>query len=185
MAALRPHSAIGQIVPGKSPSWFRSGALRPSRRVSRPGAHLRAGRASSSARSGGCPSATTIDGQVIDIDLERRRISLSLKPMRITPRSSAGGMADSYDEQNATSSPSFDAETNRESEDSRSSAPMGSSVRRVTPAQDTAQMEVRRRRAAGPRTISRRPVAHRRKDRRWITGQRRPAAPAGKTRRGA
>lgn len=132
--------------------------------------------------------------KVIDIDLERRRISLSLKQANedYTEEFDPAkyGMADSYDEQGNYIFPraSMPKPTNG-LRDSKSSAPNGklgtprpSAGTRCTPRRWRSSPPPRRLDAA--RTISRRPVAHRRKRPRVDHWPATPSwRPCGKTRR--
>lgn len=111
--------------------------------------------------------------KVIDIDLERRRISLSLKQANedYTEEFDPAkyGMADSYDEQGNYIFPEgFDAETNewlegfeKQRAEWKLGTPRPSAGTRCTPRRWRSSPPPRRLDAA--RTISRRPVAHRRK----------------------
>ena len=110
--------AIGQIVPGKVSSWCRSVRSSASTRASRVWSTSPSWpSATSRCPIRSCPSGDDAMVKVIDIDLERRRISLSLKQANedyteeFDP--SKYGMADSYDEQGNYIFPEgFDAETN-------------------------------------------------------------------------
>ncbi len=130
--------------------------------------------------------------KVIDIDLERRRISLSLKQANedyteeFDP--SKYGMADSYDEQGNYIFPEgFDPETNEWLEgfdEQRVAWEARYSEAERRHKMHTAQMETfRGRRGGGRRASGRRVVAVRRVGRRFA-GQRRPTGrPAGEARR--
>ena len=130
--------------------------------------------------------------KVIDIDLERRRISLSLKQANedyteeFDP--SKYGMADSYDEQGNYIFPEgFDSETNEWLEGfDKQRDRVGVPLRRGRASSQDAHRadgEVRRGRGRGGRRSPRRPTASSRSEepvRRWLAGQRRPARGAAR-----
>ena len=119
VAPLRPHPRHRADRAGQGHQAGAVRCVRPRRGGHRgPGAHLRAGRAPRrGARTRWCQVGDDAMVKVIDIDLERRRISLSLKQANedyteeFDP--SKYGMADSYDEQGNYIFPEgFDSETN-------------------------------------------------------------------------
>ena len=120
VAALRPHPRDRPGRPGQGHQARPVRRVRSRRRRHRgPGPHLRAGRAPRGAAGAGRLVGDEIFVKVIDIDLERRRISLSLKQANEGARPvtefdpALYGMAAEYDEAGNYKYPEgFDPETN-------------------------------------------------------------------------